>query len=200
MRLLAFLGLLLCIFHASASVPADACKKYKQENPVYSQSRCRCNNFPKVLQTPPSQFQRLKMAAACDYEIRDSEARVVGDFFFQGEQIISGVIRREPSEFLDEFTLRGEKITPWPEKPPVFFRHEVYLQFNDKLMAEKAFKTPKPNKRTPCWEARVKLKIITIQSVFGWDNREGDFPRKYNVLTVGPYRKCLNPSPDPFAQ
>ena len=198
MRRLKSLGLLFCLFHASASISADMCKEYPDEYPDLL--RCQGNNCPKVLQTSPSQFKNLKLVAACNYEIRDSEPRLVGDFFFQGEQIISGTIRREPSEFIDEFTLRGERRTSWPEKPPMFFRDQVYMQFNDEFMAEKAFKTPKPNKKTTCWEANVKLKIMTMVSVFGWDNREGDFPRKYTVLTVGPYRKCLNPTPDPFAQ
>lgn len=200
MRSLIFLGFLLGVFFIFESASADACKKYKKENPVYSQSQCRCDNFPNILQTSPSQFQGLKLVAACDFEIRDNEPRAVGDFFFQGEQLISGTLRREPSEFISEFTLRGEKKIQRPEKPPIFFRDEVYLEFGGGPMPENAFKAPKPNKSTPCWEAKVVLKIMAMQSVFGWDNREGDFPRKYTVLTVGPFRKCTNPTLDPFAQ
>jgi len=39
-----------------------------------------------------------------------------------------------------------------------------------------------------------------MESIFGWDNTEGDYPLKYEVLEMGPYRKCLNPTPDPFGQ
>lgn len=127
--------------------------------------------------------------------------REIGAFLFQGEQIISGVIRREPSEFINEFTFRNEsKTVSWPTNPPIFFRHEVYLQFPDAISAEKKFRTPKPNKRTPCWEAIVKIKVTEMESIFGWDNTEGDYPQKYSVLEIGPYRNCLNPTPDPFTQ
>jgi hypothetical protein len=203
MRLLTFLGLLFCIFHASASFSkdVDVCEKYGFNSPELP--RCLGKNCPKLFQTPPSQFKNLKLAAACNYQIMDETPgnnREVGAFFFQGEQIISGVLRREPSEFINEFTLRGEEKTPWPAKTPVFFRQEIYLQFSDALTAEKMFRTPKPNKRTSCWEAKVKLIITEMNSIFGWDNIEGDTPLKYSVLEVGPYQKCLNPTPDPFAQ
>lgn len=193
MRLLTFFGFLVCIFSASAST--EACRKYKLANPAYAQSQCQCDNFPTALRTPPSRFPGLELTAACDFQIRDSEPGVVGDFFFEGEQVVSGILRREPSDFVDEFTLLGEERSTWPQKPPVFFRSVVHLQFNDQRMAKKVFKAPKPSEKAPCWEARVKLKITAMQSVFGWDNREGDFPRKYTVLTVGPYRKCANPTP-----
>lgn len=203
MRLLKFLGLLLCIFHASTSLPkdVDVCKKYNYTTPELP--NCQGKNCPKLFRTPPSQFINLKLAAACSYQIMDETPgnhREVGAFFFQGEQIVSGVLRREPSEFIDEFTLRGEKRTPWPEQTPVFFRHEIYLQFVEESVAERAFKTPKTNKRTSCWEAKVKLKVTEMKSIFGWDNTEGDYPLKYNVLEVGPYRKCLNPTRGPSAQ
>lgn len=197
MRLLKFLTFLFCIFHASTSISADLCKEYPREHAGLL--RCQGNKCPNVLLTSPLQFKNLKLVAACDYEIRDSEPRLVGDFFFQGEQIIWGTIRREPSEFIDEFTLRGEKRTS-AEKRSLFFRDHIYLQFNDQLMAEKEFKAPKSDKSRSCWEAKAQLKIFTMLSVFGWDNREGDFPRKYTVLTVEPYRKCLHPTPDPFAK
>jgi len=202
MRQLISLGLLLSLFHSSPSLSADACKRHKSENPAYAQSRCQCKNFPKLLQTPPSQFKNLKLAAACDYQIQNilGEPREVGDFFFRGEQMVSGIVRREPSEFIDEFTLRGGKRVPSPANPPVFFRHEVFLQFNDQRLAEKTFKAPKPGEATPCWEAKARLKITEMRSVFGWDNREGDFPLKYEVMELGPYRKCLNPTPVPSGE
>lgn len=203
MRLLKFLGLLLCIFHASASFPRDVgvCKKHNYESRELPS--CQGNDCPKLFQTSPNQFRKLKLVAACSYQIMQESRgnhREVGAFFFQGEQIVSGVLRREPSEFIDEFTLRGEKATPWPEKTPIFFRGEIYLQFVDAQVAERAFKAPKANKRRSCWEAKVKLKITEMRSIFGWDNTEGNYPLKYSVLEVGPYQKCLNPTPDPFAQ
>ena len=59
-----------------------------------------------------------------------------------------------------------------------------------------AFSAPKPDGKTSCWEARVKLKITEMLSVFGWDNSEGDYPQKYTVLELGAYRKCPNPTPE----
>lgn len=109
--------------------------------------------------------------------------------------MVSGVIKREPSEFINEFTFRGPKTIPWPSKRPIFFRHAIYLQFSDAVLAEKKFKAPKPSDKTTCWEANARLNVTEMQSIFGWDNTEGDYPRKYNVLEVGPYRKCLNPAP-----
>jgi hypothetical protein len=200
MHLLKFLGFLFCIFHASASISADMCKEYPHEYPDLL--RCQGNNCPKLLQTSPSQFKNLKLVAACDYQIQNLEGvpSEVGIFIFQGEQVVSGVLRREPSEFINEFTLRGEKTTPWPAKRPVFFRHEIYLQFPDALKAEKTFRTPKANRKTPCWEAKATLKVTEMHSIFGRDNTEGDYPQKYSVVEIAPYRKCLNPTPDPFAQ
>lgn len=202
MRLLLLLGLLSCIFHASVSFSkgVDACDKYDKSPELPS---CYGKHCPKLFQTSPTQFRNLKLVAACNYQIMDESpgnSREVGAFFFQGEQVISGVLRREPSEFINEFTLRGEETAVWPKKTPVFFRGDVYLQFPDMQETEKAFRAPKPNKRTQCWEAKVKLKITEMWSVFGWDNIEGDYPHKYTALEVGPYRKCLNPTPDPFAK
>lgn len=200
MRLLTFLGFLFCIFQTSASTSVDICKQFPRDYPDLL--RCQGSTCPKLLQTAPSQFKNLKLAAACDYHIQNQEGipREVGTFIFKGQQIVSGVLRREPSEFINEFTLRGGKKIQCPEKPPLFFRDEVYLQFDGSPMTEKAFKTPKPTKSTPCWEANVKLNVTEMLSIFGWDNLEGDYPRKYSVLEISPYRKCLNPTPDVFVQ
>ncbi len=200
MRLLTLIACLLCIPQAHASSSQDLCEKHGYATPELP--RCRGKACPQLLQTPPSQFRNLSLTAACNYQIQDiqGEPAEVGAFFFTGKQMITGVLRREPSEFINEFTLRGEKKTPWPAKRPIFFRHELYLQFPDVRETEKKFRAPKPSPQAPCWEARVKLKITEMESIFGWDNTEGDYPLKYEVLEMGPYHKCLNPTPAPFGQ
>lgn len=190
------LAVLLACFQASAAIAADVCQRYHYENPALS--HCQGGKCPRLLQLAPNLYPGLKLLAACDYHIsKDLQAgpAASGAFFFQGEQVVSGVLRREPSEFINEFTLLGETVTAWPENPPVFFRGRVHLQFPDASKAEKAFRTPGTDGETKCWEARVKLKITEMHSVFGWDNSEGDYPQQYTVLEQGPYRQCPDPTP-----
>lgn len=187
----------LCSLLGIATVQADVCLQHHYDNPELA--RCQGSKCPASLLTPPNQFPGLKLLAACDYHMaKDAEGAppASGAFFFRGEQVVSGVLRREASEFIDEFTLLGATVTSWPEKPPLFFRGRVHLQFPDASKAEKAFSAPKPDGKTSCWEARVKLKITEMLSVFGWDNSEGDYPQKYTVLELGAYRKCPEPTPE----
>lgn len=174
------------------------------DNYLDTRRTCEGTNCPKLFQTSPSQFRKLKFVAACNYQIWadiPDMRREIGAFLFKGEQTLLGVIRREPSEFINEFTFRDEsKTVSSPSKPPIFFRHEIYLQFPDAVLAEKKFKAPKPNAKSNCWEANATIYVTEMWSIFGWDNMEGDYPQKYSVLKIGQYRKCLNPTPDPFAQ
>lgn len=109
MRLLTLIACLLCIPQAYASSSQDLCEKHGYATPELP--RCRGKACPQLLQTPPSQFRNLSLTAACNYQIQNiqGEPTEVGAFFFTGEQTITGVLRREPSEFINEFTLRGEK-------------------------------------------------------------------------------------------
>jgi len=196
MRLLTLIGLLLWNCHASAS----ECKSYESFRFIDNEpSRCQCENFPKQLNYW-SGFKSLKLVAACHYQQmqgQDGEPdSFVGFFFYRGAQIFSGVLRREPSEFINEFTFKGAKLT---FEPP-FYDYFVDLSFSDEAATEKKFKAPKPNEKTQCWEANIKFKVTEMQSNLGIDNMLGHFPRKYEVLKIGPYRKCFNPTPDPFAQ
>lgn len=150
--------------------------------------KCQCGNYSKSFK-PVSPYKNMKLAAVCDYREHrheNSSLEIHGHFFFRGEQIFSGHLKREESDFVTEFTFQGEKIF----SSPPFYDDFVSLRFEDPGFAEKEFKAPKLSDKSPCWMTEAKLKVTEILSLPGDNDESGHYARKYTALEIKPYRKC----------
>ena len=184
MRLLAFLGCLFWISHASGS----DCRSYEALTSMERESpRCQCSNFPKALESL-AQFKNLKLVAACNYQVTHIEGAPTitdGEFFLRGKQVISGLLIRKATEHDWEFRFRGKRI----KSQPPFYYNFVSLIFSDERAAERKFKAPKFKGKIGCWEANIRINVTEMKAMINGIH-EGFHAVKYSVLDVGPYRQC----------
>lgn len=182
------LFLLLIAMQESANSAQNSCGRLMSLGD-YSATDCKCKGDLKQygIQSP---YKGLRLVAICNYGERLWESgskEIFGSFFLQGEQMFSGMVRRQVDD-----SGSGVEITFWDDnfisKQPVFYNPLYIFSFSDASTARAVsqFKMPQLTDINPCWEARVTLSVSEILVI----PEGGNYVGGYNALRIDKYRSC----------
>lgn len=157
--------------------PASAAANDGLEHLCTDNSGCVCPADLPKLKLPPLAPKGLLLVAACS--VRKEGTDILGNFFYKGEAVIAGKIRRA-LEWNDMFG----------DQEVVTFADLRFME-EHRTRAIEEFKLPSLSGKARCWVADAQVKIRSVRVDYGpGTDQDGSFVDEFDVLTVGPFRRC----------
>ena len=173
---------LLIPFCASASeMSCDSLPELQQ----LDMSGCECGSS--LAKLPIVAPRGMSLIAACGFK-NEEFVGIVGKFYFKGNARVAGTVRhsKPPSR---NSTL--EFVANTPGRPIPFLNATRSLKFADESSESERFGAPPALEDGACASAQTLLNVKLLYVNASYDeSEEGNFPKDYDVLKVGPFEVC----------